>query len=105
MKIVLGLILALALVGCDEVVSQTPYPDQAYIRKGTQTCEAGAGYCCELGFGFNGKYEYSCGLKLSCDGQQPVTERVVPVVIKYESGKVTKSAQTYTVSVDGPCER
>lgn len=90
------------LAGCDKVVSTTSHPEQAFVEKSTQSCNAGPGYCCEFGYK-GGEMKHYCGMHMSCNGSQPITQRVIPQTVRYESGKVVESRTTQTLSVDGGC--
>jgi hypothetical protein len=101
--VVAGL-LCLTQTGCDREVSRKYHTDRAYVIKSTQQCNTGPGYCCEYGYTLtNGKYEFSCGLKASCTGSQPVTLKVTPFTIHYEKADPYDGEYSTELSVDGAC--
>lgn len=94
-------ILALALAGCDKVVSRTPV-GEPYNTAGTQSCSKGAGMCYACGMGFDG-YKCNWGFKYNCPGDQPVTNRVQNYAVKRESGEISTAQVSHVISVDGEC--
>lgn len=93
--------LALALAGCDKVVSRTPV-GEPYTHTGTQSCSAGPGHCYACGMGMDG-FKCSWDFKYSCPGDQPVTREWQDVEIVYESGKRLVHHESVVISVDGVC--
>lgn len=95
--------LVLLLAACDSIVQRVPHPDRAYRQQSTQSCDLGPGYCYECGFGFNGKYECSMGMKMSCSGSEPTTVLITPVTAHTKRGKTLALRDITVVSVNGPC--
>lgn len=102
-KILIAMSLALALAACDKEKSRVAYPEQAQSRQSTQSCSTGPGYCCTYGMGFDGKFDYSCGMKVSCPGSQAIEGVETPVRVTYESGKVRDTSTWVTTKVLEDC--
>ncbi|MGH7164462.1 MAG: hypothetical protein ACREIS_02925 [Nitrospiraceae bacterium] len=82
MRVSFALLLLLAACGPAEVrrdvVSTVP-------ETWTRGCSR-AGFCCAYGLGFNGKWEFSCGMKMTCPGNQTVFGERVTERVLYEDG-------------------
>lgn len=104
MKKLILVLCFVSIFGCrDRIVHSRSYGEW---YPASQSCSK-SGYCCAVGLDFNGKYEFSCGMKISgCPGVQHGKERSVFEFVHYQKDSTILSAgmEVRTESEMGSCE-
>ncbi len=100
MRRLLLAVCALAFVGCDAVVSETPGPSRVEERAVSCTHTS---FCFTCMPGFDGKV--SCGMKFSafCPGSKAARVNVTPVLRLYESGETMTYERTEVLETLEAC--
>lgn len=102
MRNIFVLVLALALAGCDDVVSSRAVEGSERVYASAVPCTK-SGYCFTCMPGYDAKMKCTTKLSPSCPGQRPGTIREWRVEQTFESGKIKTRTLSEIIEVSGTC--